>query len=70
MERFLHRDILSELSARRFAWSAGFVLLATCTTLVLKSLHSFGVSASVGLVSAIAMAWVMLGWQGPKAVRA
>jgi hypothetical protein len=68
MMKLLPQPILSERTARRFAWTASFVILTTCSALVLKALHEFGVGASVGLVSAIALAWVVLGTQLPKMV--
>ena len=46
------------MAARRFGWAAEFVILASCTALVLKALPEFGVAASIGLVSAVALAWV------------
>ena len=70
MTRLLSQQVLSEKGARRFGWAAGFVLLASCTALVLKALPEFGVAASVGLVSAVALAWVVVGSQIPKVFRA
>jgi len=70
MTKLLRQRVLSEMAARRFGWAAGFVLLASCTALVLKALPEFGVAASVGLVSAIALAWVVVGAQLPKVVLA
>jgi hypothetical protein len=70
MTKLLHRHVVSEMAARRLGWAAGFALLAGCTTLVLKALPQFGVAASAGLVSATALAWVVVGSQLPKAVRA
>jgi hypothetical protein len=70
MTKLLRQCVLSEIAACRFGWTAGFVVLASCTALVLKALPEFGVSASVGLVSAIALAWVVVGAQLPKVVRA
>jgi hypothetical protein len=70
MKRFFRKHVLSELAARRFGWGAGFLLLAACTALVLKMLPVFSVWASMGLVSAVALAWVVLGTQLPRALRA
>jgi hypothetical protein len=70
MMRLLHRRVMSEMSARWFGWAVGFMLLASCTALVLKALPEFGVAASVGLVLAIALAWVVVGSQLPKVHRA
>jgi len=69
MTKLLRRSVLSELTACRFGWAAGFVVLASCTALVLKALPEFGVAASVGLVTAVASAWVVIGVQVPKVVR-
>ena len=70
MRKLLRQRVLSEMAARRFGWAAGFLLLASCTALVLKALPDFGVAASVGLVSAVALAWVVVGAQFPKVIRA
>jgi hypothetical protein len=70
MKKLLGRGVLSEVAARRLGWVAGFLVLASCTALVLKALPQFGVEASVGLVSAVALAWVVVGAQLPKAFRA
>jgi hypothetical protein len=59
---------MSELAARRFAWGAAFVLGAACATLVLKMLPAFGVWASIGLVSGVALTWVVLGTQFPQMI--
>jgi hypothetical protein len=64
----LRRHVMSELAARRFAWGAAFALGATCTALVLKMLPEFGVWASIGLVSGMALAWVVLGTQFPRMI--
>jgi len=69
MRKFLRQHVLSETSARRFGWAAGFALLASCTALVLKALPEFGVAASVSLVSAVALAWVVVGSQFPRVLR-
>src|SRR5262249_32526322 len=65
MIKLLRRHVMSELAARRFVWGAAFVLGAACTTLVLKMLPEFGVWDSIGLVSGVALAWVVLGTQFP-----
>jgi hypothetical protein len=70
MTNLVRRHVMSESSGLRLAWSAGFALLATCTALVLKTLPEFGVAASIGLVSAVAFAWVVVGSQLPRALRA
>jgi hypothetical protein len=70
MTKLFRRQVVSEMTARRVGWAAGFALLASCTALVLKALPEFGVAASVGLVSAVALAWVVVGAQLPKVVRA
>jgi hypothetical protein len=61
---------MSETAARRLALGAGFLLLAACTTLVLKMLPEFTVWPSISLVACVALAWVVLGSQIPKLVRA
>ena len=70
MTKLLRRSVLSEMAGRRFGWAAGFLLLASCTALVLKALPELGVAASVGLVAAVAVAWVVVGAQLPKVVHA
>jgi hypothetical protein len=70
MRKLLRQRVLSEMAARRFGWAAGFVVLASCTALVLKALPEFGLAASVGLVSAVALAWVVVGSQLPRLARA
>jgi hypothetical protein len=70
MKRLLSWRVSSDATARRCAWGAGFLLLAACTTLVLKMLPEFGVWSSIGLIGSVALAWVVLGAQLPKAVRA
>lgn len=70
MKAWLQQRVLSEVAARRFAWIAGFVALASCTVLVLAALPEFGVAASVGLLSAVALACAVVGAQLPKVVRA
>jgi hypothetical protein len=70
MTKLLRQRVLSEMAARRFGWATGFVVLASCTALVLKALPEFGVAASIGLVSAVALAWVVVGSQLPKVIRA
>jgi hypothetical protein len=70
MTKLLRQRVLSEMAARRFGWAASFVLLASCTALVLKALPEFGVAASVSLVSAVAFAWVVIGSQVPRVIRA
>jgi hypothetical protein len=69
MTKLLCQHVLSETAARRFGWSAGFVVLSSCTALGLKALPQFGVAASVVLVSAIALAWTVVGSQLPKVIR-
>jgi hypothetical protein len=59
---------MSEMTARRFAWCAAFVLGSTCTALVLKMLPEFGAWASIGLMSGVALAWVVLGTQSPRMI--
>jgi hypothetical protein len=68
MMKVMRQHVFSEMAARRFGWAAGFGVLATCTALVLKALPEFGLAASVGLVSAVALAWVVVGSQLPKVV--
>ena len=70
MTKLSRQPVLSELAARRFGWAAGFLVLAGCTALVLKALPEFGVAASIGLVSAIALVWVVVCALFPKVVRA
>jgi hypothetical protein len=70
MTKLLRQRVLSETAARRFGWAAGFLVLTSCTALVLKALPEFGVAASVGLVSAVTLAWVVVGSQLPKVLRA
>jgi hypothetical protein len=69
MMKLLRRRVMSEMAARRFAWAAGFTVLATCTALVLKALPEFGAAASVGLVFAVAVGWLVIGWQFPNVAR-
>jgi hypothetical protein len=69
MTKLLRQRVLSEMAARRIGWAAGFVILTSCTALVLKALPEFGVAASVSLVSAVALAWVVIGSQLPKVIR-
>ena len=69
MKRLLRSQVASELTARRFIWSGGFLLLAACTVLVLKSLPEFGIWSSIGLVSCVALAWLIIGAQFPRVVR-
>jgi hypothetical protein len=68
MTRLLRLHVVSEVTARRFLWSAAFLLLAACTALVLKMLPEFGVGASIGLVSGVALAWVVIGAQLPRMI--
>ena len=68
MIKLWRRHVMYELAARRFAWGAAFVLGAACTTLVLKMLPEFSVWASIGLVSGVALAWVVLGTQFPRMI--
>jgi hypothetical protein len=68
MIKLMRQHVMSELAARRFAWGAAFVLGAACTALVLKMLPEFGVWASIGLVSGVALAWVVLGTQFPRMI--
>ena len=68
MVKMLRQHVVSEMTARRFAWTAGFLLLVGCTALVLLALPAFGVAASVGLVSAVALAWGVLGVQFPRTI--
>jgi hypothetical protein len=70
MSKFLCWRVVSEATARRISWAAGFLLLAACTALVLKALPDFGPWASIGLVASVALAWVVLGWQFPRVMRA
>ena len=70
MTNLLRQRVLSEMAARRFGWAAGLVILASCTALVLKALPECGVALSVGLVAAVALAWVVLGAQLPKVAHA
>ena len=70
MTKLLRRRVLSEMGARRLGSAAGIGLLASCTALALKALPEFSVASSVGLVSAVALAWVVVGSQVPKVVRA
>jgi hypothetical protein len=69
MSKVLRRSVMSEMAVRRFAWTAGFVVLASYTALVLKALPGFGLAASIGLVSIIALAWAVIGSHLPKVVR-
>jgi predicted RND superfamily exporter protein len=70
MTKVFGRNVLSETGARRLAWAAGFGIVASCTALVLRMLPEFGVAASIGLVTAVASAWVVLGSQLQRVVRA
>jgi hypothetical protein len=69
MTKLFSRNVLSEMAARRLAWGLGFAVLASCTALVLKALPELGLALSVGLVSAVALAWVVVGSQLPRVVR-
>jgi hypothetical protein len=66
MVKLLRRQVSSEITARRFVWVTTLPLLTSCTALVLKALPEFGVAASIGLVSAVALAWVVVGLLLPK----
>ena len=66
MMKLLRQRVLAEMTARRLGWVAGFVILASCTALVLKALPEFGVTVSLGLISALAFAWLVVGSQLPK----
>jgi hypothetical protein len=68
MTKLFFRHAVSEQTARRFSWSAGFLLLGAITALVLKMLPELGLWASMGLVSAVALAWVVLGAQFPRMI--
>ena len=52
------------------AWSAGFLLQAACTALVLKALPSLGLPVSYVLVYGLASAWLVLGLLSPRKARA
>jgi hypothetical protein len=69
MKRLLRWRVASELTARRLAWVAGFLLLSACTALVLKALPDFGPWSSIALVSCVALAWVVIGAQLPRVIR-
>ncbi len=69
MRSFVRYHIVSEMSARRFAWGSAFLIGAFCTALVLKALPEFNVWASFGLVASVALTWVVLGSQLPNAIR-
>jgi hypothetical protein len=68
MVKLLRRHVMPELAARRFAWGTAFVIGTACTALVLKMLPEFGVWASIGLVSGVALGWVVLGTQFPRMI--
>ena len=68
MKPFLHWHVVSEMAARRFIWCAACVLRAACTSLVLKMLPEFGVWTSTGMVSGLALAWVVVGTQFPRMI--
>jgi hypothetical protein len=68
MKPLLHWHVVSEMAARRCLWSAACVLLAACTGLVLKMLPEFGVWTSRGMVSGLALAWVVVGTQFPRMI--
>jgi hypothetical protein len=68
MRRLLRWQVVSEMSARRFAWCAAFGLMSACTALVLKVLPEFEVGASIGLVTAVALAWVVIGAQRSRMI--
>jgi hypothetical protein len=69
LKKLWRLNVLPEKTARWLAWAAGFVLLAGCTTLVLLMLPQLGLAVGVGLVSATALAWVIVGSLLPKLVR-
>jgi len=66
MMNLLCQRVLSEVTARRFGWATGFLVLASCTALVANVLPEFDVAARLGLVSAISLAWMVVGSQLPK----
>jgi hypothetical protein len=66
MKTLLRWHVVSEMTARRFCWGAAFVLLAAATALVLKALPEFGTWNSIGIVTGLALAWVVLGTQLPR----
>jgi len=68
MTKLLRQRVLAEAAARWLAWTAGFVVLANCTALVLKALPDSGVAASVGLGAAVAFTWVVVGAQVLKVI--
>jgi hypothetical protein len=70
MTNLLRQRVMSELAARRLGSAAGILILASCTTLVLQALPDFGLAARVGLLSAVAAAWGVVGSQLPRVVRA
>jgi hypothetical protein len=70
MRRVLRWHVASEMTARRFGWGAGFLLLLACTFLVSSVLPELGTWTSIGLVSCLAWGCVRLGAQLPKVVRA
>jgi hypothetical protein len=70
MRKLLYQHVLSEMAACRLAWAAGFMILVCCTALVLKALPELDVAASIGLVSAVAIAWFVVGSQLASVVRA
>jgi len=65
MSNLMCQLVMSEIAARRSGWAAAFAIHAICTALVLKSLPDFGLTATIGLVSATALAWVIIGSQVP-----
>ena len=69
MRRLLRRHVVSEMTARRYCWVAAFLLLAACTALVLKALPDLNVWASFGLVSAVALAWLVIGALLPRMIQ-
>jgi hypothetical protein len=69
MNRLLRWHVMSETAGRRVAWVGAFFILATCTTLVLKMLSEFDLWTSLGLVFAVAVGWLVLGWESPRLIK-
>jgi hypothetical protein len=69
MQKLLRWRVMSELTAHRFGWGVGLLVLLACTVLVMTMLHEFVFWQRIGLVICVAMAWAVLVSQWPKVLR-
>jgi uncharacterized membrane protein YoaK (UPF0700 family) len=68
MANLLQWHVMSETTARRLILAISFLLLACCTTLVLKMLPELTLWVSLVLITSISLAWVVLSWQMPRLI--